>query len=126
MADNGDNFFKGFVLGGLVGGVLGILFAPKSGRDMRADLSVELDKAREDLEHAKKAALKAFEESKERIIDSFSADEEQEAPEEKPKTRSRSHHHDGNPKSSPAAGCRGHPAAGQGQQNQNQGNNNLE
>lgn len=89
MADNGDNFFKGFVLGGLVGGVLGILFAPKSGRDMRADLSVELDKAREDLEHAKKAALKAFEESKERIIDSFSADEEQEAPEEKPKTRSR-------------------------------------
>jgi gas vesicle protein len=89
MADNGDNFFKGFVLGGLVGGVLGILFAPKSGRDIRADLSVELDKAREDLEHAKKAALKAFEESKERIIESFSSEEEQEPEEEKPKTRSR-------------------------------------
>jgi gas vesicle protein len=92
MADSGDNFFKGFILGGLVGGALGILFAPKSGRDMRADLGVELDKAREDLEHAKKAALKAFEESKERILESFKPDNEEpvvEEEEEKPKPRKR-------------------------------------
>ena len=92
MADNGDNFFKGFILGGLVGGALGILFAPKSGRDMRADLGVELDKAREDLEHAKKAALKAFEESKERIIESFTPEAEEpvvEEEKEKPKPRKR-------------------------------------
>jgi gas vesicle protein len=30
MADNGDSFFKAFVLGGIIGGVLGVLFAPKS------------------------------------------------------------------------------------------------
>ena len=91
MADNGDNFFKGFVLGGIVGGVLGILFAPKSGKDLRSELSVELDKAREDLEHAKKAALQAFEESKERIMDTFSPEEAkaQPAEKEKPKPRKR-------------------------------------
>jgi hypothetical protein len=85
MADNGDNFLKGFMLGGLVGGVLGILFAPKSGRDMRADLGTELDKAREDLEHAKKAALKAFEESKERILETFDSETEEEPEPEKEK-----------------------------------------
>jgi len=91
MADNGDNFFKGFLLGGLVGGVLGVLFAPKSGREMRADLSAELEKARVDLENAKKAALKAFEESKERILDTFTPDTEEEevVEEEKPKPRKR-------------------------------------
>ncbi len=90
MADKGDNFFKGFILGGLVGGVLGILFAPKSGRDTRADLSAELDKAREDLEHAKKAALKAFDESKERILETFVPEaEEPEVEEKKPKPRKR-------------------------------------
>ena len=98
MADSGDNFFKGFVLGSILGGVLGVLFAPKSGREMREDLSEETEKLMEqfkvDVEHAKKAALKSFEENKDRIISKLAADdspavesvtEEPEAgPEEKP------------------------------------------
>jgi gas vesicle protein len=48
MADShntGGLVFLSFVLGGLVGGILGVLFAPKSGRETRADLA----KAAEDL-----------------------------------------------------------------------------
>ncbi len=32
------NWFKGLLLGGILGGIAGILFAPKSGEDMRRDL----------------------------------------------------------------------------------------
>jgi len=37
MEGNGKNgyFFKGLLIGGLAGGLAGILFAPKSGRQMR-------------------------------------------------------------------------------------------
>jgi len=32
------NYIWGFLIGGLVGGALGILFAPKSGRELRQDI----------------------------------------------------------------------------------------
>jgi gas vesicle protein len=56
MASNGD-LFKGFLAGGLVGLAAGILFAPKSGRDMREELMSEgddlLGKAKGELEKIK-------------------------------------------------------------------------
>jgi len=73
MADNGDGFFKAFVLGGIIGGVLGVLFAPKSGRETREELSEEseklLNQVKVDIENAKKAALRSFDQSKDRIIE---------------------------------------------------------
>ena len=33
-----SRLFGGFLLGGLVGGLAGIIFAPKAGRELRADL----------------------------------------------------------------------------------------
>lgn len=73
MADSGDKFFKGFVFGGLIGAAIGLLFAPKPGRVMREELGTELDKifdfTRDDLENAKKAAKKTYEESKDKIIE---------------------------------------------------------
>ncbi len=32
------NFFKGLLIGGVLGALAGILFAPKSGKDLRADI----------------------------------------------------------------------------------------
>ena len=73
MADNGDSFFKAFVLGGIISGVLGVLFAPKSGRETREELSEEseklLNQVKSDIENAKKAALRSFDQSKDRIIE---------------------------------------------------------
>ena len=58
MASNGGDLFKGFVLGGLVGMAVGILFAPKSGKDMREELMEEsddlLEKAKKELDKVKK------------------------------------------------------------------------
>ena len=36
--DNGGSFVTGFLLGGIIGAVVGILLAPKSGSETRADL----------------------------------------------------------------------------------------
>ncbi len=52
-----NDWVKGFIVGGLVGAVLGILYAPKSGRETREDIfkSTEelLVKAKEQYEQAK-------------------------------------------------------------------------
>lgn len=49
-------YFKGLVVGGLVGAVLGILYAPKSGKETRQDISTSkdemLEKARMQYEDA--------------------------------------------------------------------------
>ena len=34
-----DDYVKGFIIGGLIGAVLGILYAPKSGKETREEIS---------------------------------------------------------------------------------------
>lgn len=99
MADRGDSFFKGFIFGGIVGAVLGVLLAPKSGREMREDLGEEAEKVyaqtKSDFEHARKAAMKSFEEGRDKIIEKLKheekevVEEEVVAKEEKPKRKPR-------------------------------------
>lgn len=46
---SGDSFLAGVIIGGIAGFAAGILLAPKSGADMRADLMDRTDSAREQL-----------------------------------------------------------------------------
>jgi gas vesicle protein len=58
MAEDGGDLFKGFLLGSMVGLAVGVLFAPKSGKDTREDLKEESDdlieKAKGELDKIKK------------------------------------------------------------------------
>jgi gas vesicle protein len=80
MADHSDSFFKGLIFGGIIGGVLGVLYAPKSGKETREELSVESEKLlnqfKTDIENAKKAALKSFDQGKDIIIDKLASEED--------------------------------------------------
>ncbi len=71
MADKGGSFLAGLLLGGIVGGVAALLVTPKTGREIRDDLSEDAEKilarAKEELEHAKKIAMDKFEEEMEKI-----------------------------------------------------------
>ncbi len=95
MADSGDGFFKGFIFGGIIGAVLGVLLAPKSGREMREELGEEAEKVyaqgKSDFEHARKAAMKSFEEGRDKIIDKLAKEKDDtgEKEEEKPKRKPR-------------------------------------
>lgn len=44
---SGDSFLAGVILGGIAGFAVGVLLAPKSGSEMRADLLDRTDSARE-------------------------------------------------------------------------------
>ena len=46
---SGDSFLAGVILGGIAGFAVGILLAPKSGSEMRADLLDRTDSAREQI-----------------------------------------------------------------------------
>lgn len=46
---SGDSFLAGAILGGIAGFAVGILLAPKSGSEMRADLMDKTDTAREQI-----------------------------------------------------------------------------
>ncbi len=61
MADRDWDLVKGLLVGGLIGAALGILFAPKSGKETRQDIA---DKAEEVLTKAKAEYEKAVEKSK--------------------------------------------------------------
>jgi gas vesicle protein len=39
------HFFKGLLVGGFLGGLAGLLFAPKSGKELRADIKETKEKA---------------------------------------------------------------------------------
>jgi len=66
MSENrcGD-WLKGLLVGGLVGVVVGLLFAPKSGQELREDISVKAkdfaDKVKDDYEGALEKSKKGFE-----------------------------------------------------------------
>lgn len=95
MSANSGGFLRGFILGGLLGSALGILLAPKSGREMREDLNTEADKlftqTKSDLENARKAAMRSYEEGRNKIIEKMkpSAAEEIIVEEEKPDKKDR-------------------------------------
>ncbi len=61
MAERDWDLVKGLVIGGLIGAAIGILFAPKSGKETRQDIA---DKADELLAKAKEEYEKAAEKSK--------------------------------------------------------------
>lgn len=58
MSQNGGDFLKGLLFGGLIGALLGVLYAPKSGRETREELTHKADefisKAKEELEKNRK------------------------------------------------------------------------
>ncbi len=43
-----SHFLQGLLIGGFLGGLAGLLFAPKSGRELRADIRTTGQKAREE------------------------------------------------------------------------------
>ncbi len=43
MSERNNDLFKGLFLGGLIGMALGILFAPRSGKEMREDITRRAD-----------------------------------------------------------------------------------
>ena len=57
MAERNGHFFKGLFIGGLIGAVIGILYAPKSCKETRENLARHADeiiaKAKEDFEKNK-------------------------------------------------------------------------
>lgn len=79
MAESNGHFFKGLFLGGLIGAVIGILYAPKSGKETRENLARQADeiiaKAKEDFEKNKetnKKELKRFENMESSVRDKAS------------------------------------------------------
>lgn len=70
MCKSGD-FIGGLIVGGLVGAVIGILYAPKSGRETREEIGRKADdllsKAKEEYDHAVLKSRKAYEATVERL-----------------------------------------------------------
>jgi gas vesicle protein len=68
---NGGEYLKGLIVGGLIGSVIGILFAPKSGRETRQEINRRADaliaKAKEEYEVALEKTKKAYESSIEKL-----------------------------------------------------------
>lgn len=70
MNKSGD-FIAGIVIGGLIGAAIGILYAPKSGKETREDLGRKADelltKAKEEYETAVEKSRKIYEETVQRL-----------------------------------------------------------
>jgi len=80
MSDHKDNFVKGFLLGGLIGAVVGILFAPKAGREMRQEISDETEKMVNKLKADLEKAKVTFEEGKQKIMEKLNNDNAEKTP----------------------------------------------
>ena len=72
MSDRQFDFLKGLFVGGLIGVVIGVLYAPKSGKETREDIARKaeelMDKAKEEYEQAVQASKKAYEAAKEKVL----------------------------------------------------------
>jgi gas vesicle protein len=66
-----EDFVTGVIIGGLIGAVIGILYAPKSGRETREELGRKADellsKAKEEYESAVEKSRKAYEATVQRL-----------------------------------------------------------
>lgn len=71
MSENNRDLLLGLFIGGLIGAALGILFAPKSGKETREDIvrkaKEEYEKALEKSKSAYDAAAKRFKKSEESV-----------------------------------------------------------
>jgi gas vesicle protein len=69
--NNGSNFFTGLLLGGIIGAVLGLLFAPQPGEQTREQLRGKVDEfvslGKSAWEEGKEAATQKGEELKTRF-----------------------------------------------------------
>jgi gas vesicle protein len=61
MSENSRDLLTGLLIGGLIGAALGILYAPKSGKETRDEIT---GKAKELVDKAKEEYEKAIEKSK--------------------------------------------------------------
>jgi len=65
MSDRIGDFLKGLVIGGLAGAVIGILYAPKSGKETREEIGKKAEellvKAKEEYEQALEKSRKTYE-----------------------------------------------------------------
>jgi gas vesicle protein len=66
-----EDFFAGLVVGGLIGAVIGILYAPKSGKETREEIGRKADelltKAKEEYDLAVEKSRKAYEATVQRL-----------------------------------------------------------
>jgi gas vesicle protein len=71
MAERDWDLVKGLVIGGLIGAAIGILFAPKSGKETRQDIAGKADellvKAKEEYEKAAVKSKAAYEAAVQRL-----------------------------------------------------------
>ena len=65
MSEKNSDLLKGLFIGGLIGVVLGVLYAPKSGKETREDIAQKADellgKAKEEYEKAVEKSKTAYE-----------------------------------------------------------------
>jgi len=77
MSEKSGSFIKGLLIGGLAGIILGILYAPKSGKETREQIGQKteelLAKAKEDYERTLEKSKKTYESAIKRLRDLESA-----------------------------------------------------
>ena len=77
MAERDWDLVKGVVIGGLIGAALGILFAPKSGKETRQDIANKADellaKAKDEYEKTVEKSKAVYEEAVRRLKDAEGA-----------------------------------------------------
>lgn len=69
MVENKYDLLKGFLIGGLAGLALGILFAPKSGRETREDIAKASESAIRRLKELEAVAEKKLEDTGKKVGD---------------------------------------------------------
>ncbi len=62
-------FFKGVVIGGIIGTITALLFAPKSGEELRGDIKKKLDEASAELGHKTQEAKKTAQSGTKELIE---------------------------------------------------------
>jgi gas vesicle protein len=71
MSERSGDLLKGLIIGGLIGAALGILYAPKSGKETREDIAHKteelLNKAKEEYERTVAKSKAAYESAMKRL-----------------------------------------------------------